>query len=182
MRCRPLIPAIPARRWRLRRSYTLRNLVMRFDPRDAIWPGRDRFLLSNGHASMLLWSMVCLTATRAVNAEYETLGRPADTLDDVRRFRQLGSHAPRHPEYHLVSGEMQRREIPAGWDRNLPVFPPDSVGIAGRVASGGELSLAADAHERRRSEGIRSRVVSMPTWDVFEREPQGVRVCCRITS
>ena len=162
--------------------YTLWNRVMRFDARDAIWPDRDRFLLSNGHASMLLWSMVCLTATRAVNAEYETLGRPADTLDDVRRFRQLGSHAPRHPEYHLVSGEMQRREIPAGWDRNLPVFPPDSVGIAGRVASGGELSLAADAHERRRSEGIRSRVVSMPTWDVFEREPQGVRVCCRITS
>jgi transketolase len=61
-------------------------------------------VLSNGHASMLLWSVLYLTATQAVNAEYETLGRPAVTLDDIRRFRQLGSHAPGHPEYHLVSG------------------------------------------------------------------------------
>src|ERR1700745_1108939 len=77
---------------------------MRFDPQDPIWPGRDRFVLSNGHASMLLWSVLYLTATQAVNAEYETLGRPAVSLDDIRRFRQLGSHAPGHPEYHLVSG------------------------------------------------------------------------------
>ena len=84
--------------------YTLWNRVMRFDPQDPIWPGRDRFVLSNGHASMLLWSVLHLTGTQAVNAEYETLGRPAVTLDDIRRFRQLGSHAPGHPEYHLVSG------------------------------------------------------------------------------
>src|SRR6201982_284759 len=77
---------------------------MRFDPQDPIWPGRDRFVLSNGHASMLLWSVLYLTATQAVNAEYETLGKPAVNLDDIRRFRQLGSHAPGHPEYHLVSG------------------------------------------------------------------------------
>jgi transketolase len=84
--------------------YTLWNRVMRFDPQDPIWPGRDRFVLSNGHASMLLWSVLYLTDTQAVNAEYETLGRPAITLDDIRRFRQFGSHAPGHPEYHLVSG------------------------------------------------------------------------------
>jgi transketolase len=53
---------------------------------------------------MLLWSVLYLTGTQAVNAEYETLGKPAVTLDDIRRFRQLGSHAPGHPEYHLVSG------------------------------------------------------------------------------
>jgi hypothetical protein len=57
--------------------YTLWNRVMRFDPQDPIWPGRDRFVLSNGHASMLLWSVLYLTDTQAVNAEYETLGRPA---------------------------------------------------------------------------------------------------------
>ena len=84
--------------------YTLWNRVMRFDPQDPIWPGRDRFVLSNGHASMLLWSVLYLTRTQAVNAEYETLGRPAVTLDDIRRFRQLGSRAPGHPEYHLASG------------------------------------------------------------------------------
>src|SRR6201990_1085777 len=84
--------------------YTLWNRVMRFDPQDPIWPGRDRFVLSNGHASMLLWSVLYLTGTQAVDAEYETLGSPAVTLDDIKHFRQFGSHAPGHPEYHLVSG------------------------------------------------------------------------------
>ena len=84
--------------------YTLWNRVMRFDPQDPIWPNRDRFVLSNGHASMLLWSVLHLTGTRAVNAEYERLGQPSVSLDDIRHFRQLGSKAPGHPEYHLVSG------------------------------------------------------------------------------
>jgi transketolase len=84
--------------------YTLWNRVMRFDPKDPIWPNRDRFVLSNGHASMLLWSVLYLTGTRAVNAAYERLGQPSVTLDDIRRFRQLDSKAPGHPEYHWVSG------------------------------------------------------------------------------
>ena len=84
--------------------YTIWNRVMRFDPQDPIWPNRDRFVLSNGHASMLLWSMLHLTGTQAVNADYERLGEPSVTLDDIRRFRQLGSKAPGHPEYHWVSG------------------------------------------------------------------------------
>ena len=84
--------------------YTLWNRVMRFDPLDPIWPGRDRFVLSNGHASMLLWSVLHLTGTRAVNADYERLGEPSVTLDDIRHFRQLGSKAPGHPEYRMVSG------------------------------------------------------------------------------
>src|ERR1044071_6710097 len=84
--------------------YTFWNRVMRFDPKDPIWPNRDRFILSNGHASMLLWSILFLTQTRAVNADYESLGKPSVTLDDIRRFRQLDSKAPGHPEYHWVSG------------------------------------------------------------------------------
>jgi transketolase len=84
--------------------YTLWNRVMRFDPQDPIWPNRDRFVLSNGHASMLLWSVLHLSGTRAVNADYETLGQPAVSLEDIKRFRQLGSKAPGHPEYHWVSG------------------------------------------------------------------------------
>lgn len=84
--------------------YTIWNRVMRFDPKDPIWPNRDRFVLSNGHASMLLWSMLYLTQTQAVNADYESLGKPSVTLDDIRRFRQLDSKAPGHPEYHWVSG------------------------------------------------------------------------------
>jgi transketolase len=85
-------------------AYVLWNRVMRFDPKDPIWPNRDRFILSNGHASMLLWSVLHLTGTRAVNADYECLGNPSVTLDDIRRFRQLDSKAPGHPEYHWVSG------------------------------------------------------------------------------
>ena len=84
--------------------YTIWNRVLRFDPRNPIWPNRDRFILSNGHASMLLWSVLHLTGTQAVNADYETLGKPSVTLDDIRRFRQLDSKAPGHPEYHWVSG------------------------------------------------------------------------------
>jgi len=84
--------------------YTIWNRVLRFDPQDPIWPNRDRFVLSNGHASMLLWSILHLTGVQAVNADYEKLGQPSVTLDDIRRFRQLGSKAPGHPEYHWVSG------------------------------------------------------------------------------
>jgi transketolase len=84
--------------------YTIWNREMRFDPQNPIWPNRDRFVLSNGHASMLLWSILHLTKTQAVDAQYETLGQPSVTLDDIRHFRQLGSKAPGHPEYHLVSG------------------------------------------------------------------------------
>src|SRR4029434_2411525 len=74
--------------------YPLWNHVLRFDPHDPIWPNRDRFVLSNGHASMLLWSALHLTKTRAVNAEYEILGQPSVPLEDIRRFRQLDSKAP----------------------------------------------------------------------------------------
>ncbi len=84
--------------------YTIWNRVMRFDPEDPIWPNRDRFVLSNGHASMLLWSVLHLTRTKAVNANYERLGHSSVSLEDIRRFRQLDSKAPGHPEYHWVSG------------------------------------------------------------------------------
>jgi transketolase len=72
-----LIPAHPAAPEQPPLVYTLWNRVMRFDPQDPIWPNRDRFVLSNGHASMLLWSVLHRTGTRAVNAAYERLGRPA---------------------------------------------------------------------------------------------------------
>jgi transketolase len=83
--------------------YTIWNRLMNFDPQDPIWPHRGRFVLSNAHASMVLWSVLHLTKTQAVNAGYETLGKPSVTLDDIRHFRQLNSKAPGHPEYHVVS-------------------------------------------------------------------------------
>jgi transketolase len=84
--------------------YTLWSREMRFDPQDPIWPNRDRFVVSNGHASMLHWSVLHLTRTHAVNSEYERLGQLAVTLDDIRHFRQLDGKAPGHHEHRWVSG------------------------------------------------------------------------------
>jgi transketolase len=84
--------------------YCLWQHFLRFDPVDPIWPNRDRFVLSIGHASMLLYSMLHLTGVRAVNAKYERLGTPSVALEDIQCFRQLGSRCPGHPEYHWTSG------------------------------------------------------------------------------
>jgi transketolase len=84
--------------------YTLWQDFLRFDPHDPIWPNRDRFVLSSGHASALLYSMLHLTGVTSVNEKYERLGTPTVTLEDLKRFRQLDSKCPGHPEYHLTSG------------------------------------------------------------------------------
>ena len=85
-------------------AYCLWQRFLRFDPEHPIWPNRDRFVLSAGHASMLLYSLLHLTGVRAVNPKYETLGKLSVTLDDIKRFRQLDSKCPGHPEYRLTSG------------------------------------------------------------------------------
>jgi transketolase len=85
-------------------AYCLWQHFLRFDPNDPIWPNRDRFVLSGGHASMLLYSLLHLAQVRAVNPAYETPGAPSVTLDDIKRFRQLGSKCPGHPEYRWTSG------------------------------------------------------------------------------
>ena len=85
-------------------AYTLWQQFLRFDPEDPIWPNRDRFILSNGHASMLLYSLLHLSGVRAVNPKYERLGELSVTLEDIKNFRQLGSKCPGHPEYRLTSG------------------------------------------------------------------------------
>jgi len=80
-------------------AYCLWQRHLRFDPEDPIWPNRDRFVLSIGHASMLLYSLLHLAGVRAVNPKYERLGEFSVTLEDIRRFRQLESRCPGHPEY-----------------------------------------------------------------------------------
>ena len=84
--------------------YCLWQRVLRFDPDHPIWPNRDRFVLSVGHASMLLYSLLHLTGVKAVNPKYETLGQSSVTLDDIKRFRQLDSKCAGHPEYRWTSG------------------------------------------------------------------------------
>ncbi len=84
--------------------YSLWNGFLRFDPEDPIWPNRDRFVLSIGHASMLLYSILHLTGVKAVNPQYERLGQLSVALDDIKRFRQLDSKCAGHPEYRWTSG------------------------------------------------------------------------------
>ncbi len=85
-------------------AYTLWQRFLRFDPADPIWPNRDRFILSAGHASMLLYSLLFLAEVQAVDPDYETVGKPAVSLGDIESFRQLDSRAPGHPEYRWTSG------------------------------------------------------------------------------
>ncbi|WP_342346387.1 transketolase [uncultured Nitrospira sp.] len=85
-------------------AYCLWNRFLRFDPDDPIWGNRDRFVLSIGHASMLLYSLLHLCEVKAVNSKYERMGHLSVTLDDIKRFRQLESKCPGHPEYRWTSG------------------------------------------------------------------------------
>ena len=84
--------------------YTLWQEFLRFDPEDPIWPNRDRFVLSVGHASMLLYSILHLTGVKEVDDKYQTTGREAVSLDDIKKFRQIDSKCPGHPEYRWTSG------------------------------------------------------------------------------
>ncbi len=84
--------------------YTLWQKVLRFDPADPIWLDRDRFVLSVGHASMLLYSILHLTGVKAVSSDYEIEGEPAVSLEQIKKFRQLDSKCPGHPEYRMTSG------------------------------------------------------------------------------
>jgi transketolase len=84
--------------------YALWQDYLRFDPEDPIWPNRDRFILSAGHASTLLYALLHLAGVKAVNRKYETLGELSVSLEDLKKFRQLESKCPGHPEYRWTSG------------------------------------------------------------------------------
>ena len=85
-------------------GYVLWNEFLRFDPEDPIWPNCDRFVLSMGHASMLIYSLLHLAQVKAVNKEYEQVGELSVPLDDIKRFRQMDSRCAGHPEYRWTSG------------------------------------------------------------------------------
>jgi transketolase len=85
-------------------AYTLWQKFLRYDPNDPIWPDRDRFVLSNGHASMLLYSLLHLAQVKAVDPDDKVLNSPALTIDDLKKFRQIDSKTPGHPEYRMTSG------------------------------------------------------------------------------
>jgi len=85
-------------------AYTLWQRILRYDPQQPDWLNRDRFVLSSGHASMLLYALIHLSGIKAINPSYEKVGRASVTLDDIKTFRQAGSRCPGHPEYGWTSG------------------------------------------------------------------------------
>ncbi len=85
-------------------AYTVWQRALRYDPQHPWWPNRDRFVLSAGHASMLLYALIHLSGIKAANASYEKQDRLAVTLDDIKTFRQAGSRCPGHPEYGWTTG------------------------------------------------------------------------------
>ena len=85
-------------------AYTIWQNYLRYDPSQPLWPNRDRFVLSAGHASMLIYSILHLTKVQAVNEKDEVVNRPAVSMDDVKSFRQPGSATPGHPEYRHTTG------------------------------------------------------------------------------
>lgn len=85
-------------------AYTVWQDYLRYDPGQPLWPNRDRFILSAGHASMLIYSMLHLAKVQAVGEDDAVVNRPAVSLDDIKNFRQPGSVTPGHPEYHHTTG------------------------------------------------------------------------------
>jgi len=86
-------------------AYTLWQQFLRYDPADPDWPNRDRFVLSVGHASMLIYALLHLAEVKVSHTTaHNRAGDPAVSLDEIKRFRQLGSRTPGHPEYHLTAG------------------------------------------------------------------------------
>src|SRR5262245_11632590 len=131
-------------------AYVMWQRFLRFDPQQPIWPNRDRFVLSNGHASMLLYSLLHLTGVKAVDPDYEVVGEPSVSLDDIKRFRQLDSKCPGHPEYRWTSGvesttgplgqgvatsvgmALASKWLAAGYNRDgFPIFDFDVYTICG---------------------------------------------------
>ena len=110
-------------------AYVLWQRFLRYDPADPHWLNRDRFVLSSGHASMLLYSLIHLTGIKAANPSYERLDRDAVTLEDIKNFRQAGSRCPGHPEYGWTSG-VETTTGPLGQG----VATSIGMAIAGRLA------------------------------------------------
>ena len=85
-------------------GYTLWSRFLRYHPEHPDWPNRDRFVLSVGHASMLLYSLLHLAGVVEIDAQGRRSGQPAISLDDIKQFRQMGSKTPGHPEYRMTTG------------------------------------------------------------------------------
>ncbi|MGA7814535.1 transketolase, partial [Caballeronia sp.] len=85
-------------------AYHLWQNHLRYDPSEPLWPNRDRFVLSAGHASMLIYALLHLTGVKGLDHDEKPTGKPAVSMDDIKHFRQIDSNTPGHPEYRITTG------------------------------------------------------------------------------
>jgi hypothetical protein len=138
--------------------YCLWQRILRFDPQNPIWPNRDRFVLSSGHASMLLYTMLHLTGTKAVDPDYEILGKPSVTMDDLKTFRQLGSRCAGHPE---ITGPQGSKQRPGRLGREYRSQPEILSRHAAFTDSRGERKLWSGTRASNNVFGARLRITSL---------------------
>ena len=155
-----------------RSTYTLWQRFLRFDPADPIWPNRDRYVLSSGHASALLWSMLHLTGVRPVDPDYEVLGKPAVSLEDLRQLPAARIEGPGHPEYRWTSG-VEATTGPLGpGGRPRSGWRSRASGSAARYNREGytlfDFDVSAQAGDGCMMEGTRRRRRRSPRTSDFE--------------
>jgi transketolase len=128
-------------------AYALWQRYLRYDPAAPEWMNRDRFVLSVGHASMLLYALLHLAGVKGSPEVYDGADRPAVTLDDIKHFRQAGSRCPGHPEYRLTSGVEATRGWPIASAWRLPAnfWPPPITGPTSRYSTTMSMPFAATA-------------------------------------
>jgi transketolase len=156
-------------------AYCLWQRFLNYDPAQPIWPNRDRFVLSVGHASMLLYSLLHLTGVKSVTPSYQTLTEPAVSLDAIKNFRQLDSRCPGHPEYRWTTGvETTTGPLGQGVAKGAYVLADGKPEVL-IMATGSEVAMCIAAYERLKADGIAARVISMPSWEVFEQQDQAYK-------
>ena len=146
-------------------AYELWQNHLRYDPADPIWPNRDRFVLSAGHASMLIYSVLHLAGVKRVDDDYNVLDEPAVSLHEIERFRQLHSRTPGHPEYRWTTG-IETTTGPLGQGIGTSVGMAHGLEVAGRTLRRRPLRLRRlRARRRRLPDGgrlARSRLAGRP--------------------
>jgi transketolase len=167
-------------------AYTLWQRVLRYDPADSGWINRDRFVLSSGHASMLLYSLIHLAGIKATSPSYEQIGRDAVTRDDINTCspaaaaldtpNMAGPRAWRAPPVRSARARQpadRAQFAPAAGLAKGAYVLADATGDKPDViliASGSEVSLCLAAREQLVAEDVATRVVSMPSWELFEEQ------------
>ena len=143
-------------------AYTLWSRFLRYDPADPAWPNRDRFVLSAGHASMLIYSLLHMAGVAGADRAGKPLNRPAVSLDDIKAFRTLGSNTAGHPEYGLTTGvETTTGPLGQGVANSVGMAMAQGWLAARHPAAGFDYNVYALCSDGDLMEGVAAEAASM---------------------